>query len=128
MNALLWCLVVIIFLPFVLAMVSGACRRREFGKADNHLPRVQQQQMTGVGARMMGAQQNAWEALMMFAPVVMITQFAGVDPVKAGITGLVFVVVRLLHALFYFADLDLLRSLSFVVGIICLIRLVVLAA
>lgn len=128
MNALLWCLVITTFLPLALAGVGGVFRKREFGVLDNHLPRVQQQQMTGVGARMLGAQQNAWEAVMLFTPVVMITQFAGVDPVKAGITGIVFVVARLLHGLFYFADMDKLRSLSFIVGMVCLVRLVVLAA
>jgi uncharacterized MAPEG superfamily protein len=128
MNALLWCLVVITFLPFVLGMVGGYFRKQQFGVADNKLPRLQQQQMVGIGARAMGAQQNAWEALMMFTPIVLIAQVAGIDPVKAGLTGIIFVVVRLLHAIFYFADIDKLRSLSFVLGLICLIRLVVLAA
>ncbi|MET0378730.1 MAG: MAPEG family protein [Spongiibacteraceae bacterium] len=128
MNALLWCLVVITFLPFVLAMMGGYFRKQQFGYIDNHLPRIQQLQMTGIAARALGAQQNAWESLMMFAPVVMIVQIAGVDSVKAGITAIVFVVARLLHAIFYCADIDKLRSLAFAVGIACLIRLVVLAA
>ena len=128
MNPLLWCLVVITFLPFVLAMASGVLRRKQFGVVDNKLPRLQQQQLVGIGARALGAQQNAWEALTMFGPVVLIVQVADVDPIKAGLTGIVFVVMRVLHAIFYFADLDKLRSLSFVLGIACLIRLVVLAA
>jgi uncharacterized MAPEG superfamily protein len=128
MNALLWCLVVTVFLPFVIAMVGFNLRKKQFGVADNHLPRIQQAQMTGIGARAIGAQQNAWEALMMFTPVVMVVQIAGVDPTASGLTGIVFVVARLLHAIFYLADLDKLRSLMFVIGIICLIRLIVLAA
>ncbi len=128
MNPLLWCLVVVTFLPVVLAMVGHVFRKRQFGYIDNHLPRVQQSQMTGIAARGLGAQQNAWEALMMFAPVVVIVQIAGVDPVRAGITGIAFVVFRVLHALFYYVDLDMLRSLSFIGALVCLIRLVVLAA
>lgn len=128
MNPLLWCLVVITFLPFVLAMAGGFFRKQQFGVADNKLPRLQQQQLVGIGARAMGAQQNAWEALMMFTPVVLVAQVAGIDPVKAGLTGIIFVVLRLLHAIFYFADIDKLRSLCFVLGIVCLIRLVVLSA
>lgn len=128
MNALLWCLVVITFLPFLLAMIGAYFRKRQFGAIDNKLPRLQQMQMTGPAARAMGAQQNAWEALMMFAPIVMIVQIAGVDPVKAGLTAIVFVVLRLLHPIFYIADLDALRSLVFALGMACLIRLVVLAA
>lgn len=128
MNPLLWCLVIVTFLPLLLAMTGGFLRKKQFGYIDNHLPRPQQLQMTGIGARALGAQQNAWEALMMFVPVVMVAQFAGVDPIKAGLTGIVFVVFRVLHALFYLADLAILRSLSFLVTLICLIRLVVLAA
>ncbi len=128
MNALLWCLIVVTFLPFVLAMVGSFLRKQQFGVVDNKLPRIQQMQLTGIAARAMGAQQNAWEALMMFVPIVMVVQIVGVDPVKAGLTAIVFVVLRLLHAIFYIANLDALRSLVFLLGIACLIRLVVLAA
>lgn len=128
MNALLWCLIVITFLPFVLAMIGGAFRKQQLGVFDNKLPRIQQMQLTGIAARAMGAQQNAWEALMMFVPIVMVVQIVGVDPVKSGLTAIVFVVLRLLHAIFYVANLDALRSLVFLFGIVCLIRLVVLAA
>lgn len=128
MNALLWCLIVVTFLPFVLAMVGSFLRKQQFGVVDNKLPRIQQMQLTGIAARAMGAQQNAWEALMMFVPIVMVVQIVGVDPVKAGLTAIVFVVLRLLHAIFYIANLDALRSLVFLLGIACLIRFVVLAA
>jgi uncharacterized MAPEG superfamily protein len=127
-NPLLWCLVVVTFLPLLLAMTANVLRKKQFGYIDNHLPRLQQMQLTGIGARAWSAQQNAWEALMLFAPVVMIVQFAGVDSVKAGITGIAYVVFRLLHALFYLVDLDILRSLAFGGALVCLIRLVVLAA
>jgi uncharacterized MAPEG superfamily protein len=128
MNALLWCLIVVVFLPIVLAIVGFNLRKQQFGVIDNKLPRLQQRQLTGVGARAHSAQQNAWEALAMFAPIVFIVTVVGVDPVKAGITGIVFVVLRLLHAIFYIADLDKLRSFSHLLALACLIRLVVLAA
>lgn len=128
MNALLWCLVVVVFLPTVLAIIGFNLRKKQFGVADNKLPRLQQQQLTGIGARAHGAHQNALEALTMFAPIVFIVEFVGVDPVKAGLTGIIFVVSRLLHAIFYIADLDKLRSLAHLLALACLIRLVVLAA
>jgi uncharacterized MAPEG superfamily protein len=128
MNALLWCLVIVTFLPVVLGMPAFALRKQQFGFADNKLPRAQQAQVTGIAARALGAHQNAWEALMMFAPIVFIVQWVGVDPIKDGLTGIVFVVLRLLHAIFYIADLDKLRSTVYLLGVVCLIRLVVLAA
>ncbi|MDB6062747.1 MAG: putative rane protein [Verrucomicrobiaceae bacterium] len=127
MNALLWCLVVVTFLPVAWGVPAFSFRKKQFGYADNKLPRAQQQQTTGIAARALGAHQNAWEALMMFAPIVFVAQIAGADPVKAGLTGIAFVVIRVLHGIFYIADLDALRSISFLVGIACLIRLVVLS-
>ncbi len=128
MNALLWCLVVVTFLPFVLGMVAGKLRKDQMGFIDNKTPRLQQAQLTGVAARALAAHQNAWEALMMFAPIALIAYLVGVDPIKAGLTAIVFVVLRLLHAIFYIANLDIARSIMFILGIACLIRLVVLAA
>ena len=128
MNPLLWCLVVVTFLPVVTGMVAGYFRKQQCGFIDNHLPRIQQAQLTGIAARAQAAHANSWEALTLFAPIVMITQIAGIDPVKAGITGIVFVVFRVLHALFYITDLAIMRSLMFGGALVCLIRLVVLSA
>lgn len=128
MNALLWCLVIVTFLPFPLALVGFNLRKKQFGFIDNKQPRLQQQQLTGMAARALGAQQNAWEALMMFAPIALIAQYVGADPVKAGLAAIAFVVLRFLHAIFYLADLDMLRSSTFMLGIVSLIYLVVLSA
>src|SRR6218665_1053903 len=38
MNALFWCLVVVTFLPFVLAMVAGKLRKDQMGFIDNKTP------------------------------------------------------------------------------------------
>ena len=66
MTVPFWCLLAAALLPYVWGGVTGAARSKQFGKADNKLPRLQQAQLTGFGARAHGAQMNAWEALAVF--------------------------------------------------------------
>lgn len=128
MTTSLWCLIVVVFLPVPLALLGGYYKARQFGKVDNKHPREQAARLEGTGARVWAAQQNAWEATAVFGTVVIVAHLAGADPAKSATAAVVFVGARLLHAVFYIANLDLLRSLSFLVAIGCCLRLVQLAA
>jgi uncharacterized MAPEG superfamily protein len=123
-----WCLVIIVFVPIVLAGLGVRYRGQEFGTADNKHPRLQAQQLTGVGARAYAAQANAWEALAMFSVAVLVSHLAGVTAAEAAPWTIGFVVVRLLHAVFYITDQDKLRSGAFLVGMVCIVALIVKAA
>jgi uncharacterized MAPEG superfamily protein len=129
MTTPLWCLAVVTFFPMILSVVSGYYRNKEFGNVDNRNPRQQSAQLTGPGARAVAAQGNAWEALAMFTVAVMAVSLSGVATgSSAANASLLFVAVRVLHAVFYIADQDKLRSVSFLVGAGCCIYLLVLAA
>ena len=71
------CLVFIAFFPFVLSSLGGYFRMRQFGTLDNKHPRAQQARLEGVGARVLAAQQNAWEALPVFSAAVLVAHAAG---------------------------------------------------
>ena len=122
------CLVFIAFFPFVLSSLGGYFRMRQFGTLDNKHPRAQQARLEGVGARVLAAQQNAWEALPVFSAAVLVAHAAGADPAASATAAWLFVVARVLHAVFYVANLDILRSLIFFVGIGACIWLFTLAA
>ena len=128
MTVPFWCLVVVMFLPFVLAGYGGYLRGQAFGDADNKQPRVQAAQLEGIGARAYAAQANAWEALGMFAPAVLIAHAAGVPAEAAGPWTIAFVIFRVLHAFFYVRDIDKARSGAFLGGLVCIIALIVKAA
>ena len=99
-------------------------RRKQFGKADNKLPRLQEAQLAGRGARAMGAHNNAFETFPFFAAAVIIAHIAGADPGWSAIFALAFVAVRIVHGVLYLADIDVMRSLSFGVGAALLDRAV----
>lgn len=128
MTTPLWCLLIATFLPLVWGFAGNAFRQRQFGKIDNQYPRLQQAQLTGIGARSLAAQQNAWEALAMFTPAVLIAHLNNVTAGQATLASLLFIAARIAHGCFYLADLSTPRSLSWAVGLGAVIWLFVLAA
>jgi uncharacterized MAPEG superfamily protein len=124
MTTPLSCLAIVALLPYVCAWVGGYFKMRQFGRIDNKHPREQASQLEGAGARMVAAQANAWEALTVFTAAVVIAHLGGQDPTRAALLSKVYVGTRLLHPILYGLDLDVLRSLVFVVGLGCLVGLV----
>ena len=123
-----WCLFIATLLPILLSWVSGYYRQQQLGKFDNKQPRAQCAELQGAGARAVAAQSNAWEALMVFAPAVFVAHLGGADAGNAAIASVVFILARVLHALFYLTDKDALRSLSFMVSFGCSVWLFLMAA
>ena len=119
MTTPLWCLVVVAILPYVIAPIGGYFRMRQFKGIDNKYPRLQQAQMEGIGARALGAQQNAWEALPFFTAGVVVSHLTQAPAETAANLSIGFVAARVLHPIFYLANIDTLRSLVWLVGLVC---------
>ena len=122
------CLLIAVFIPYVLSGIGSYFKVKQFGALDNNQPRVQAAALKGVGARIQAAQQNAWEALAVFSAAVLVAHVSGADPGASATAAMVFIAARILHAIFYAADLAPLRSLSFFVAIGACLRLFWLAA
>jgi uncharacterized MAPEG superfamily protein len=128
MTTPFWCLLAAVLIPYVLAMTGGYFRMKQFGSVDNKHPRAQAAALEGAGARACAAQQNAWEALPVFAAAVFVAHLAGADPQSSATAAVVFVVARVLHPVAYIANVDVARSLLFLVGLGSCIWLFALAA
>jgi uncharacterized MAPEG superfamily protein len=124
----LWCLFIVLLMPFPLAFLGAYFRQQEFGQADNKNPRAQVAKLEGPGARAYAAQANAWEASTLFTAAVLTAHVTGVPAADATPWAIAFVVFRVLHAVFYLTDIDLARSGSFVGAVVCVVGLFVLAA
>ncbi|HTO71414.1 MAG TPA: MAPEG family protein [Myxococcota bacterium] len=127
MTTPFWCLFVAGLLPYVWVTIAAGERRKQFGKADNKLPRLQEQQLTGRGARAMGAHNNAFETFPFFAAAVVVAHLANADPAWSADFAIAYVVLRIAHGFLYLADIDVARSLAFGLGQVCSIALFVLA-
>ena len=128
MTTPFWCLAIVIFLPFLMSYTAGYFKFKSFGHYDNNNPRIQAAQLEGIGARAFAAHQNSWEAVIMFAPVVIMAHLAGANAEQSATAAVGFVIARLVYMLVYIADLALIRSLVFTVGFACCIWLLYLAA
>lgn len=120
-----WCVLAAALLPYAWTMLAKGSGK-DF---DNHDPRgwLQRQDNPRV-ARANAAQMNAFEAFPAFAASVVMAQLAGVDAGRVALLALAFVALRVLHGVFYVADLDKLRSLSWAGGFACVVTLLASAA
>lgn len=121
MNTVIASLLVLCMLPVICAWISGYYRQKQFGKVDNKEPRLQSQQLTGPGARAVGAQANSWEALAVFSAAILAVYIAGIDLDSITTQVMVFVALRIAYIPAYVGDKDMPRSLIFIAGYgICL--------
>lgn len=123
MTVPFWCLFAAAILPYAFGFVATFQRQRQFGAIDNKYPRLQQTRLEGLGARAQAASANAFEALPVFAAAVLVAHLAGVEPGRAALLSGVFVAARVLHGVFYLANLDILRSAVWFVGFACCVAL-----
>lgn len=123
MSLLILVLFIGAVLPIALSWVSGYYRAQQFGSIDNKHPRTQSAGLEGTGARAVAAQKNAWEALAVFTAAVVAHTVKGGNAEAASILAVVWLGARIAHAVFYLANLDVLRSLVFLLGLGCAVAL-----
>lgn len=111
-------LVCLCTLPYIMALISGYYRQKQLGKYDNKQPREQYAQLQGPGARAVAAQQNAWEALIIYSAALLAVAASRVEITYLAEAAFIVLIARLLHGVFYLANLDKLRSLAFLVAIL----------
>ena len=119
------CVLIAALLPYVWTMVAKAGGK----KFDNRDPRqwLEKQENPRV-RRADAAQKNAFEAFPAFAAGVVMAQLAGVDHGRIALLAVAFVIFRILHGVFYLADVPLARSAAWTGGMACVASLLVLAA
>lgn len=121
----LYCLaaaVVLIYLPF---FVVGYARVKV--GYDIAAPRAMFDKLPPYAQRATWAHQNAFEAFMIFSAAALSAYVTGVNSPLAVGAAIAFVGARLLHSVFYIANVPLARSLMFAIGSLCSGTLIVLS-
>ena len=125
MNIAYWCILIAALLPYVWVTVAKASGERY----DNREPRAWQAKQDNPRSQRANAEQlNAYEAFVPFAAAVLMAQFAGVDPARIAMLAIAFVLLRILHGVFYVAGVHALRSLVWFGGFAVVLWLMVQAA
>ncbi|MBZ9785467.1 MAPEG family protein [Pseudomonas sp. REP124] len=124
MSIPFWCVFISALLIYVARMpVTKAMK--EQGGYDNHLPRQQQGQLTGFGARAVAAHQNSIEAFILFSVGVLMAHTTQTAGWLIDLIAIVFVIARVIYLLCYWKDLAWQRSLVWLVGLVCSLLLMI---
>jgi uncharacterized MAPEG superfamily protein len=128
MPVAFWCVLIAIFLPYVgtsLAKFTGG----GFGPRQNHDPRTFLATLEGYRKRANAFQMNSFEVTPAFAAAVIIAYVVNnAEPATIDRLAIAWVTSRLLYLIFYVADLALLRSLVWFLGMGLIIAIFVVSA
>ncbi|TMP03034.1 hypothetical protein CWC11_15365 [Pseudoalteromonas sp. S3178] len=126
MTTLVVCAILAVLMPYF-AKVPVAVAMAKLGRYDNKHPRSQQEKLTGFGARALAAHQNCFESLTVFA--VAIAVVLGTNSINAVTETLVVthIVSRTLYCIFYWLNLDIIRSLVWFIGLGTAIAMIVVS-
>jgi uncharacterized MAPEG superfamily protein len=115
MTIALWCLLVACFLPIVCTAIAKF-GGRSAERFDNRAPREWLSRQHGWRARANAAQQNSWEALVIFAAGVLTAHIANAPLGTMNALAVTFVLARFAYIGCYLADSAALRSVVWLVG------------
>ena len=119
MAHIYYVLFILTLFPFVLTWMTAYVRFKQLGKIDNRNPRGQYAELKGLGARLVAAQNNCWEALIIFVAVTFIAYANNVDMHQFDTIAWVYLGLRVLFVICYAKGLGLIRSLVFVASMLC---------
>jgi uncharacterized MAPEG superfamily protein len=124
MTVALWCVLVASFFPVVCAGIA----KGPFKDYDNRKPREWLARQEGWRARANAAQQNSWEALIVFTAAVFAAHLAGAPQDQANAIAIAFLAARVAYVFFYVTDRPLLRSTTWLVAYGLCVALFVIGA
>lgn len=127
LQILIYSLIISVVLPFV-AKIPLAYAMRQIGTGnisgyDNEEPRTQQKKLSGFGARCLAAHENSFEAIIIFAPSVLLAIATDNLTRDIALLSCGFIAARCGYLFFYWVNWDKLRSLSWAVGLGCSIAI-----
>ncbi|WP_151840715.1 MAPEG family protein [Acinetobacter soli] len=111
-------------LPYVFTMIAKLAGG--FKSKDNQNPRAFLASTTGLAARANAAQQNSFESLPLFLAAVLMAEYMVVQQSIIMTFGLAYLVLRVLYGLCYFANWAMLRSIIWLLSMLCPIFLLIL--
>jgi uncharacterized MAPEG superfamily protein len=117
MTIALWCVLAAGLMPYIFVGVGKS------DGLDNNTPRQAALTLTGVRLRAYWAHQNGFEAFPLFAAAVIVNHLLRGPNLIANELALAFVVLRIIYGGLYMANLATLRSLSWLLGLVCVIAL-----
>lgn len=120
-SGIIYLILAACLLPYVFAVIAKMAGG--FKPKDNQNPREFLAKTTGLAARANAAQQNSFESLPLFIAAILMAEYMVVPQVIVMNLGIAYLVLRVLYGICYLANWATLRSIIWLLSLLCPILL-----
>lgn len=111
-------------LPYVFTLIAK--KSAGFRAKDNQNPRAFLEKSTGLASRANAAQQNSFESLPLFIASILMAEYMVVPQSLLMTFGIAYLVFRVIYGICYLANWSTLRSIVWLLSLLCPITLLLL--
>ncbi|WP_312332935.1 MAPEG family protein [Acinetobacter variabilis] len=111
-------------LPYVFTLIAK--KSAGFRAKDNQNPRAFLEKSTGLASRANAAQQNSFESLPLFIASILMAEYMVVSQSLVMAFGIAYLVFRVIYGICYLANWSTLRSIVWLLSLLCPITLLLL--
>ncbi len=123
MSTLILCLLIAILLPYI-AKIPVAIAMQKAGGYNNNYPREQQAKLDGFGARALGAHQNSFESLIIFATAVLTALATNHTSETIQHLAVAYIGLRVIYTACYLLNWATLRSTVWFFSLVCCVAII----
>lgn len=123
-SGIIYLILAACLLPYVFTMISK--KAGGFKAKDNQNPRDFLEQSTGVAKRAHAVQQNSFESLPLFIAAVLMAEYLVMPQSLIMTFGIGYLIFRVLYGICYLANWATLRSIMWLLSMLCPIALLLL--
>lgn len=111
-------------LPYVFTLIAK--KSAGFSSKDNQNPRTFLEKSSGLASRANAAQQNSFESLPLFIAAILMAEYMVISQDLVMIFGVAYLVFRVLYGICYLANWATLRSIVWLLSMLCPVTLLLL--
>lgn len=123
-SGIIYLILIACLLPYVFTIIAK--KTAGFCAKDNQHPREFLAKTTGLAARANAAQQNSFESLPLFIAAILMAEYMVIPQVVTMTFGIAYLVFRVVYGICYLANWSTLRSIVWLLSLLCPICLLLL--
>lgn len=123
-SGIIYLILIACLLPYVFTVIAK--KNAGFKGRDNQNPRDFLAKTTGLAARANAAQQNSFESLPLFIAAILMAEYMVVPQTVIMTFGIAYIVLRIVYGICYLANWATLRSIVWILSLLCPICLLLL--
>ena len=123
-SGIIYLILAACLLPYVFTLIAK--KSAGFSSKDNQNPRAFLEKSTGLASRANAAQQNSFESLPLFIAAILMAEYMVISQDLVMIFGVAYLVFRVLYGICYLANWATLRSIVWLLSMLCPVALLLL--